>query len=138
MKRNFIILIIVTAVLVSCSTKREDEKLTGTWNVVFLTAGEQTKTVYWTFSDGNTLTTTDYRTDTTIIDTGSYFMTKEFPATFFVDITSLDYNSQGLDLNGRWQIIKLNKKFLTLERVLMPSGSRPGAYLWKEFTKSKN
>jgi hypothetical protein len=65
-------------------------------------------------------------------------MTKEFPSTFYVDISSLDYNRQGLDLNGRWQIIRLNKKFLTIERVLLPSGTRPGAYLWKEFVKNKD
>jgi len=116
----------------SCSKKKEQEKLVGSWDMIFLLASEQNKKVVWTFKDDNSLTFTDYRTDSTYIFNSNYLLTKEFPSTFYIDITGIE---SGQDINGRYQIIKLNKKILTIERVLLSSGTKPGAYLWKEFVR---
>lgn len=129
---HLIIFLFIVIYLSSCSKAREEEKLIGSWSKVFLMKEEldSGKTFFWTFDEKQALYTTEYKMDTTVIDTAKFVIDKKFPTTFYIDITGLNYGQ-----DGRYQVIKLNKKILVLERVAYPNGTVPGSYLWKEFVK---
>lgn len=117
-------------VFISCTKEKEQEKITGSWSKVFLRADEAGNTLIWTFDENNNLYSTKYSSDTTILDTASFVIDKDFPSTFYIDFTGLKEEE-----DGRYQVIKLNKTILVLERIAYPDGKKEGAYLWKEFVK---
>ncbi len=125
-----LILLLTGIILSSCSKAKEEEKIIGSWSKVFLRADEADQILIWTFDEGQALYTTKYETDTIKIDTAQFVIDKKFPSIFYIDITGLD-----LDENGRYQVIKLNKKILVIERIAYSNGSVPGSYLWREFVK---
>lgn len=125
-----IILLFTVIYLSSCSKAREEEKLIGSWYKVYLMASETGKTSIWTFDEDHALYIKEYDADTMTTDTAQYTIDKKLPSTFFVDITGLKSGE-----TGRYQVIKLNKKILVLERIAYDNGSVRGSYLWKEFVK---
>lgn len=130
----FIVSLCIGVLLASCSKKNEEEKLAGSWEMVFLLASEQGQDVVWTFHEDYSLSITETLTDTAYVHSGSYVVNKDFPGTFYVDLSGLGI-IMGQELNGRYQIIRLTKTILVIQRVSMVSGKEEGAYLWKEFIK---
>ncbi|PKP23027.1 MAG: hypothetical protein CVU05_01230 [Bacteroidetes bacterium HGW-Bacteroidetes-21] len=132
MKNAIIIFSCIAIFSYSCSEKRKQEKLIGSWDVVFLTAAESGSDVTWTFAEGGSLFVTSRGTDTTIVDSASYFMDSKFLDAYYVTISDLNYWE-----DGKYMIQKMNRKILIMERVMMPDGQTSGSYLHKEFVKKE-
>lgn len=112
----FISLIILVTVL-GCK-KSKQNKLTGSWKLLPVTADQQDIKVVFKFDSENVL----YRfTDDTIIDTADYELTEDF-FKYYVSIKNLDqYNDY------KYYIEKINRKILILQSQ--------SPYLRKEFSR---
>lgn len=129
MRNIFLLFVISLFLLTGCSEKRKQEKLIGSWDVVFLSAADTGKNVIWTFAEGGNLFVTT-RTDTFIVDSATYIMDSKFADAYYVTINGVNYWE-----DGKYRIDKLNKKILIMERVMLLDGQESGSYLHKEFVK---
>jgi len=124
-----IIFIVLLSVIFSCQ-KNKEEKITGKWQFVYLTnAGNTIQT--WSFNSDNSLIRSII-TDSTISDTAKWdIQAKAFSRSDLI-ITSLNY-----DINGVYEVLTLNKKFLIIERIAFVDGNTDGTFSRLEFVKSK-
>lgn len=112
----FISLIILVTIL-GCK-KSKQNKLTGSWKLLPVTADQQDIKVVFKFDSENVL----YRyTDDTIIDTADYELKEDF-FKYYLTIKNLDYYN-----DYKYYIEKINRKILILQSQ--------SPYLRKEFSR---
>jgi len=113
----------------SCK-KQTINKIKGTWKYWYLSKQDSGKVQLWEFREPNLLFKTVYLPDTIEKDTGFWKIDKNFLEPTFLEITGL-----GAKQDGTYQILKLNKKFLFLQRYKLSTGSTVGAFFRLEFTR---
>jgi hypothetical protein len=123
----FLVLFFFAIGFFSCRKEKKLEQLNGSWDCVYLSKNEVHETTTWTFYDGDMLIV-DVAADTLISkDTASY----SFQYGIF-DGSYLTLTNYGF-YDGKYKVLKLNKKFLILQRVESPLGG--GAFFRFEFVK---
>lgn len=105
-------------------------KLDGRWRYWYLSKQDSGKIQYWEFREPNLLFQTLYYEDSVKIDTGYWKLEKDFLEPIYLEITNLSGK-----YDGTYQILKLNKKFLILQRYKLSSGSTGGSFFRLEFTR---
>jgi len=126
-------LLIISLILIFGSCKKQTEKkLIGTWHYYYLTSSDTGKIQLWTFNNPDQVIRVVYRYDSLFYDTGSWSVDKEFLEPRYVTFKGLDSI-----YDGKYQILKLNKKFLFLQRTQLLNGSSNGAFLRLEFAREK-
>lgn len=111
----------------SCS-KSKEKKIIGSWEQQYFVKYDDDRLTVWTFADDQTVTEDFFygsNIDTTIV--GTYTINVNLGTCY------LTVEGFGLD-DGKYQILKLNKKFLIMQRVEF-NGSINGAFSRKEFVK---
>lgn len=130
-KTFLIILTFILLLLLSFSCKKQTiSKLDGKWKYWYLSKQDSGKVQFWEFREPNILFKTVYTPDTIELDTGFWKVDKDFLEPTFLEITGL-----GSKQDGVYQIMKLNKSFLFLQRYKLNTGSTAGAFSRLEFTK---
>ncbi|NSW45727.1 MAG: hypothetical protein HPY79_07940 [Bacteroidales bacterium] len=124
--------IIILAFLFLACKKQTEKKLIGTWHYYYLTASDTGITQLWTFNNPDQVIRVIYRFDSLFYDTGSWVIDKEFLEPTFITFKGLDSI-----YDGKYQILKLNKEFLFLQRSQLPNGSSNGAFLRLEFAREQ-
>jgi hypothetical protein len=104
----------------------KENKLTGTWKQEIPLAYEPVIKETWSFTDEKNVIRQIYSQDTTLIDTGQFYVNTTARRNYLV-IENLDYN-----LNGTYIMLKQTKEMLLLQRV---EAEYAAAFLRKEFTK---
>ncbi len=131
MIKKIVIIFLCFLVISQYSCKKQAiNKLEGNWRHWRTTIQDSVVFEYWEFREPNMLFKTAYYQDTVKTDTGYWEITKEFLEPTFLDIKSFDGYYDGI-----YQILKLNKKYLFLQRTKLAGGSTKGAFLRLEFTK---
>lgn len=121
----------------SCSKSGEQKKIIGTWEYQFFTHYDDNRTITWVFADDNTLTqycTSDSYADTIV---ASYSVDANFADAYYVTISDFEVRNECGEYhndNGKYQVLKLNKKFLIMQRVEL-NGKTEGVFACKEFVK---
>ncbi len=128
-KSIFFILFFAFFTVFSCK-KITINKLNGTWRYWYLSKQDSGKIQFWEFREPNLLFKTVYTSDSIINDTGYWKIEKDFLEPTFLEITNL-----GAKQDGIYQILKLNKEFLFLQRYKLNTSSTEGAFSRLEFTK---
>ncbi len=128
-KKWYIGLLMMAVVVIGCK-KMTNNKLTGRWHYYYLSINDTGKTQYWTFNDPDQLIRIISRYDTVMCDTGTWKIEKDFMSPTFIVVDGLDNNT-----NGTYQLLKLNKKFLTIQRTKSNAGATDGAFCLMEFKK---
>ena len=113
----------------SCSKSKEQKKIVGTWDYQFFTYYDDNRTITWVFADDNTLK--QYLVQGNQSDTivASYSVDANFGDAYYVTISGIDNRN-----DGKYQVLKLNKKFLIMQRVEL-NGQTKGVFVRKEFVK---
>lgn len=113
--KNYVpVLLIFLIVLGGCSKKKKEEKIEGTWEMVDLIDPPDNNEL-WVFENPNTLRRIRL-TDSLPpagIDTGEYSIEVKLFKTF-VNISGL---TDSFGLNGKWEVVKVNKKIMILVYV---------------------
>lgn len=125
---GLLIILVICYSFTSC--KKKEDKVIGTWEYVYMMAADTNKVQTWVFNDDKSLTRTIQRIDTTIIDIGTYSFDSRF-----LDSPNLLINGIHGDVDGTYEILTLNKKFLIIQRILLSDGSSNGAFIRSEFVK---
>lgn len=123
------IFIILLTIIFSCQKKKE-ERITGKWQYVYLNnAGNTTQT--WSFNNDKSIIRTII-SDTIVSDTAKW----EIKAKAFSrpDLTIFNLTDT---VNGQYEVLTLNKKFLIIERIILSDGNTGGAFRRYEFIKLK-
>lgn len=125
---NILGLILLILFALSCKKIEEhkEQKLTGTWKQEIPLAYEPVSKETWSFTDDKKVIRQIYSLDTTIIDTGGFYVNSTANRNYLV-IENLDYN-----LNGTYIMLKQTKEMLLLQRI---KAEYEAAFLRKEFTK---
>ncbi|HOU98591.1 MAG TPA: hypothetical protein PLP65_07070 [Bacteroidales bacterium] len=123
-------IIISLFVLFSSCKKHVENKLIGTWHYYYLSAADTGITQLWTFNNSSELIRVIHRQDSLFYDTATWKVDKQFAEPSLLEISGLDGY-----FDGTYQILKLNKKFLYLQRTSLFNGSSNGAFLRLEFAK---
>lgn len=131
MKRYFLLFTLLFSIsisFISCQKKKE-EKILGSWQVVFLT-NVSNKTLTWTFTENNKFIR-EIKSDTLIYDTAEWSITAKAltPTTLRI----LNFNN---DTNGTYEVLTLNKKYLIIQRIMRDDGNSDGAFNRIEFVKA--
>ncbi len=131
MKKFIVFLPIIALLIVSCSKKRDQKKIIGSWEYQYFQHHEDNRAITWVFADDQTLT--QYHIEDTNADTivATYAIEKKFGDAHYVIIKGID-----TDNDGKYQILKLNKKYLIMERVEQ-NGHTQGVFVRKEFIKKQ-
>jgi len=126
--KNICILLLTSFIFISCQ-KKQEKKISGEWNYVYLSNVSNT-TQTWDFSNDKNL----YRkitTDTTIIDTANWKIdTKVFERPLLIISNFKDSLN-----NGIYEVLTLNKKYLVAQRISFLNGTTGGAFNRIEFYK---
>jgi hypothetical protein len=128
-KTKTLFLILTALTLFSCSKSRQEKKIAGTWDMVFLMANPTGQTIHWTFNDSGSLFTS-CNNDSTQNDTATFLIDASFMDAYYLTISGLNTFR-----DGQYQILKLNKKYLILQRISGPDGASAGAFSRLEFVK---
>ncbi len=128
--KPFLGLIFILVFLFFFSCKKKEEKIIGTWEYVYLTAADSNKIQTWVFSSDKTLIRTVQFSDTTITNTANYSLD-----TRFLNSPNLLIKEVNPDVDGTYEILTLNKKFLIIQRILLSNGSSAGAFSRAEFVR---
>ena len=129
MKKILIFLPVITLLIVSCSKSKEQKKIIGSWEYQYFQHYDDNRTITWVFADDQTVT--QYYVAGNYADTAvaTYSVDANFGDAYYVTIKGIDiYN------DGKYQVMKLNKKFLIMERVEL-NGQTKGVFSRKEFVK---
>ncbi len=129
MRNLLIILPVITFMAISCSKSKEQKKIIGVWEYQYFTHYDDNRTITWTFADDQTITqysVVDNYADTVV---ATYSVDANLGDAYYVTIKGID-----TDNDGKYQILKLNKKFLIMQRVEQ-DGQTGGAFIRKEFVK---
>jgi len=129
MKIKIILLSMVLGTMFSCSKSTEQKNFVGTWDYQYFTHYDDNRTITWVFSDDNTLT--QYFVQGNYADTivATYSVDANFGDAYYITVSGIDvYN------DGKYQVLKLNKKFLIIQRV-ESDGKTAGVFVRKEFVK---
>ncbi len=132
MNKKIIISTLVLAFLTgfqSCK-KQVINNIEGKWKYWHITSEDSITLDFWEFRKPNLIFRTIFYIDTVITDTGYWEVTKDFLEPTYIEFKSL----RGI-FDGTYQILKLNKKYMFLQRYKLPGGSTNGAFLRLEFTK---
>lgn len=113
----------------SCQ-KNYEKKIEGTWRFYYLSMQDTGISDLWTFYKNKTLIRVLYSSDTLRFDTAQWEITKPFLEPTFLKIEGLDYNH-----DGTFQIIKLNKELLILQRIKLSDGNSSGSFKYFEFKR---
>lgn len=132
MKRIILYLFVIFSsalILSSCSVKKKEEKLQGSWEYVWLSKNDSNAVIQWTFADQPLVE--QVMTINGISETlkGNYFVEKK-KSKFFIIIDDL-YTW----LDGKYRIIQLNEDFLIIQRITDHEGNY--AFDRFEFVKVK-
>lgn len=127
---NKLILIISLFFLFFSCKKHIENKLIGTWHYYYLSASDTNITQLWTFDNSYQLIRMIHRNDSLFYDTAKWEVEKKIDEPKFLKIIGLDNY-----YDGTYRILKLNKKFLFLQRTNLSNGSSNGAFLRLEFAK---
>lgn len=123
------IVIILLIFIFSCTKSSQEKKIIGSWEYLFFSKNDSNTSITWTFNDDHTMTQfyfNDSYKDTTV---ANFSLDGNFPQAYYLTITGVDmYN------DGKYQILRLTKKFLIIERVEY-NGRTQGIYERKEFIK---
>jgi len=116
--KNYVpVLLILLIVLGGCIKKKKEKKIEGIWEMVDLVDPPNNKE-QWVFEKPGTLRRIRL-TDSlppAVLDTGEYSIKIKLFKTFINISGLLDfYGSPGL--NGKWEVVKLNKKIMILVYV---------------------
>ena len=119
MRYKFLLFISLLIILTALGCKKSKQnKLTGSWRLLPVTADQQDIKVVFKFDSENVL----YRfTDDTIIDTADYELKEDF-FKYYLTIKNLDYYN-----DYKYYIEKINRKILILQSQ--------SPYLRKEFSR---
>lgn len=125
---NFFSFISLVLIFLSCNKMEEvkENKLSGTWKQEIPLAYEPVIKETWSFTDEKYIFRQIYSQDTTLIDTGQFYVNTTARRNYLV-IENLDYN-----LNGTYIMLKQTKEMLLLQRI---EAEYAAAFLRKEFTK---
>ena len=142
MWRQIILYILFASILAgnfSCSKSSQIKKLTGSWDEQFFDGNPENKQTIWIFKDDGTLQIEYIRNSEqgkkiTMSPVVNYNVKGEFLDAFYLYVTGLGISPDGIYLDGKYRIMKLNNSQLIIQRVEM-YGSTKGAYLRKEFVK---
>ena len=104
----------------------------GTWHYYYLSASDTGITQLWTFDNSSQLIRVIHRNDSLFYDTAKWEVEKKIDEPRFLKVNGLDGY-----FDGTYRILKLNKKFLFLQRTSLPNGSSNGAFLRLEFAREK-
>lgn len=128
-KTTTLLLFLAALSLFSCSKSKQEKKITGTWDMVFLMANPDGKSIHWIFNDsGSLITSCNY--DSTQNDTATFTIDASFLDAYYLTISGLNAFR-----DGQYQILKLNKKYLILQRISGSNGASEGAFARLEFVK---
>jgi len=129
---NKYIVVVIVLVTISFGCKKKEDKILGTWKYIYMSAAEMNSTETWMFNEDKSLIRTK-KADTTIaIDTAIWSINKDFFNGSDIVVSDLD---EWFD--GTYHILTLNRKYLILQRTLLPDGSSAGAFRRAEFKKEK-
>jgi hypothetical protein len=118
--------------LTSCK-KQTINKLEGKWRLWYLTKQEQNIIDFWEFKKPNILHRQAFYENDSILDTIGFWSIKSE----IFEPTELEIKGFGASFDGIYRIDKLNKNFLFITRIKLPSGASSGAFRRYEFTKEK-
>ncbi|MCX7862172.1 MAG: hypothetical protein N2449_04195 [Bacteroidales bacterium] len=131
MNKIYLVFIVITFGLLCVQCKKQTaNKLDGTWRYWYLSKQDSGKIQYWEFREPNLLYQTIYIHDSLYQDTANWVLEKDF-----LEPTYLDIKGLGSKYDGIYRILKLNKKFLILQRYKLSTGSTEGAFNRMEFTR---
>jgi hypothetical protein len=125
---GLMILFVICFSFFSC--KKKEDKIVAAWDYVYLMAADSNKVQTWIFDTEKSITRTIQKPDTTTVDTGTYSID-----TRLLNSPNLLINGIHPDVDGTYEILTLNKKFLIIQRVLLSDGSSSGAFMRSEFVK---
>ncbi len=119
----------VLGTMFSCSKSKEQKKIIGTWEYQYFTHYDDNRTITWVFADDNTLTQYFFVGNYADTIVATYSVDANFGDAYYVTINGIDtYN------DGKFQVLKLNKKYLIMQRVEL-NGKTEGVFERKEFVK---
>ena len=124
------LLIIGVIIIFFSNCKKKEEKIVGTWRYVYLKATDTINVQTWTFNEDNSVIQSIKSPDTLKLDTATYSIKSKIISYPDLKITGFNF-----DLDGTYEVLTLNKKFLIIQRVLLSNGSSGGAFLRSEFVK---
>lgn len=139
MKRIFIFVTLLI-IFYGC-VKQAEKRLEGTWRLYCCVSLSDTAFVQlWTFSKPDVLSRVIINNDSFIYDRAKWEIVQNFLEPKFVIISSLDETNDTNDnvynlLDGKYQILVLNKKYMFLQRTQLPNGASKGAFMRLEFAK---
>ena len=129
MKKFVVFLPVFVLLIVSCSKSKEQKKIIGSWEYQFFQYYDDNRTITWVFADDGTMTqffNSEIKSDTVV---ASYRIDANFGDAYYLTVDGIDENN-----DGKYQILKLNKKFLIIQRVEY-KGETKGVFSRKEFVK---
>ena len=130
MRRILIISILFISFFSFFSCKKKEEKIVGTWQFVYLQAADTGKIQTWKFNEDKSIVREIQFTDTLIVDSAIYSFEPRF-----LSSPNLKVNELHPDLDGTYEILTLNKKYLIIQRILNAQGSSQGVFFRTEFVK---
>lgn len=95
-----------------------------------MSSADTGKTQLWTFNNSAELIRVIHRNDSLFYDTAAWEVEKKIDEPKYLTVKGLDGY-----FDGKYQILKLNKKFLFLQRTNLNDGNSNGAFLRLEFSK---
>lgn len=128
MNRIFIFVLLII-LFVGC-VKQAEKRIEGTWHFYYMEASDTGLVQLWTFSKPDILLRVIKNNDSLFYDTAKWEIDQDFLEPKFLKVSKLDNL-----FDGTYQILKLNKKYLFLQRTQLPGGGTNGAFRRLEFAK---
>lgn len=135
MKRiNIYIVIFFVLVAFFSGCKKKEDKILGTWKYIYISTSDINKVQIWTFNEDKSLIRT---ISDTLADTAIWSVDKEIFNNARLVISNSNDNLDGTgSVNGTYEMLTLNRKYLIVQRFLLSNGSSEGAFKRLEFKKS--
>ncbi len=127
---NRLLIFVLLIILFFGCVKQAEKRIEGTWHFYYLEAGDTGLVQLWTFSEPDVLIRVIKNNDSLFYDTAKWEIDKDFLEPKFLKVSGLDNL-----FDGTYQILKLNKKYLFLQRTQLPGGASKGAFRRLEFAK---
>lgn len=135
MKNKSLIVLVILLILFSYSCKKKEDKIVGIWQYVYLKSSDSNKVQTWEFKNDKTFIRSEKITDTVMVDTANFSISPRFFDSPNLLISNLPLTIEGLDFNGTYEVLTLNRKYLIIQRILLDNGNSGSAFLRAEFVK---
>ena len=129
------IYIVISFVLVAffSGCKKKEDKILGNWKYTYISTSDINKVQTWVFNEDKSLIRT---ISDTLADTATWSINKEIFNGSRLVISNSNDNFDG-SVNGTYEILTLNRKYLIIQRFLLSNGISGGAFKRIEFKKIK-